>query len=150
MQLQERVKNCNGCAACVGGCKSVCVKMKDLEEGRIKREPIIDENGCSRCNACFLFCPLFNPVELPEFEEFYEYSEAFEGRDMPKLYRETMRNVKAGQQVEFVGTLCEIAALKSLSGDKIRPNLTLKPLYCDDEKRAKDPACAVCTFYQED
>ena len=90
-----------------------------------------------------------NPVELPDFEEYYEYSEAYADRDMPKLYRKTMRDAKAGQHVEFVGTLCQIAALKSLSGDRIRPNLILKPLWCSEEKRAADPACAGCMFYAD-
>ena len=89
------------------------------------------------------------PVVLPCVEEFDAYDPAFAERDMPKICRETMRSVKAGQHTEFVGTLCEIAALKSLSGDKLRPNLIIRPLYCDEEKRAQDPACAVCRFYQE-
>ena len=149
MQLREKIELCNGCAACVVACKYVCVKMEDAEADRSKRLPRVDENGCNKCNACMLFCPLYNPVELPIFEEFYEYDPSFAHRDMPKLYRETMRSVKAGQHTEFVGTLCEIAALKSLSGDKLRPNLILKPLYCDEEKRAQDPACAACRFYQQ-
>lgn len=113
-------------AACVVACKYVCVKMEEAEADRSKRLPRVDENGCNKCNACMLFCPLYNPVELPIFEEFYEYDPSFAHRDMPKLYRETMRSVKAGQHTEFVGTLCEIAALKSLSGDKLRPNLIFK------------------------
>ena len=52
-------------------------------------------------------------MELPDFEEYYEYSEEYADRDMPKLYRKTMRDAKAGQHVEFVGTLCQIAALKT-------------------------------------
>ncbi len=150
MQLTDRVKNCNGCGACVVGCKYVCVKMEKAEEGRIKRQPKINENGCSKCNACVLFCPLFNPVTLPDFEEYYKFSEEFENRDMPKIYRQTMRDVKAGQHTEFIGTLCEIAALKSLMGDKLRPNLILKPLYCDEEKRAGDVACMACMFYSKE
>ena len=148
MQMTERVPYCNGCGACVVACKHSCVKLVEPKEGRTRKQPIKDANGCQKSNACFLFCPLFNPVELPKFDEFYEYDESFDERDMPKLYREVMRGVKAGQHVEFVGTLCQIAALKSLSGDKIRPNLILKPLFCDEEKRAKDPACAVCRFYE--
>ena len=117
------------------------------DETSRKLAPVVNENGCSKCNACVLFCPLFNPVELPDFEQFYEYSEEYGERDMPAVYRKTMRDVKAGQHVEFVGTLCEIAALKSLFGDKLYPNLILKPLFCDDEKRAKEPCCRECRFY---
>lgn len=148
MQLTDRVKNCNGCAACVVACKARCVKMVERDEGSRKKIAWVLEDGCDKCNACVLFCPLFNPVELPIFEEYYEYGEEFDERDMPELYRETMRGVKAGQHTEFVGTLCQIAALKSLSGDKIRPNLILKPLWCSEEKRAADPACAGCRFYK--
>ena len=148
MQLTDRVKNCNGCAACVVGCKYVCVKMEERHDGEsCKKQPVIDENGCNRCNACVLFCPIFNPVELQDFEQFYEYSDEYGERDMPAIYRQTMRNVKAGQHVEFIGTLCEIAALKSLFGDKLYPNLILKPLFCDEEKRAKEPCCRECAFY---
>ena len=148
MQLTERIKNCNGCSACVVACKAVCVKMKESEEEGAKKRPVVDEDGCNKCNACMLWCPIYNPVELPDFEEYYKFTEEFADRDLPQIYRSTMRRVKAGQHTEFVGTLCEIAALKSLMGDKIRPNLILKPLYCDDEKRAKDPACMACVFYK--
>ena len=149
MQLTDRVKNCNGCAACVVACKERCVKMKERGDESSKSIAWILEDGCHKCNACVLFCPLFNPVQLPEFEEYYEYSEEYADRDMPKLYRKTMRDAKAGQHVEFVGTLCQIAALKSLSGDRIRPNLILKPLWCSEEKRVQDPACAGCMFYAD-
>ncbi len=147
MQLTDRVKNCNGCAACVVACKDRCVRMVDRDYESKKSIAWVLEDGCNRCNACVLFCPLFNPVELPIFEEYYEYSEEFDKRDMPQLYRQTMREVKAGKHTEFIGTLCQIAALKSLSGDKIRPNLILKPLWCTEEKRAAEPACAGCAFY---
>lgn len=148
MQLTDRVKNCNGCAACVVGCKYVCVKMEDRPEGQgKKKQPAINENGCSKCNACVLFCPLFNPVELPKFEKYYEFTEEYADRDMPHIYRQTMRSVRAGQHTEFIGTLCEIAALKSLLGDKTFPNLIFKPLYCSDEKREKEPCCRECPFY---
>ena len=78
MQLRERIEACNGCAACVVGCKYVCVKMEEAD-GKVKKLPLVDENGCSKCNACVLFCPLYNPVELPVFEEFYAYDPAFAG-----------------------------------------------------------------------
>ena len=70
-----------------------------------------------------------------------------EDRDMPKLYRETMRKARAGQHTEFVGTLCQIAALKSLNGDKIPQNLILKPLLCTKEKQESEPCCGECIFY---
>ena len=64
MQLTENIKNCNGCGACDVACKARCVKITETEDGR--REPVIDERGCNKCNACRLYCPLFNPVDLPE------------------------------------------------------------------------------------
>ena len=75
MQLTERVKNCNGCSACVVGCKYVCVKMEGPAEGRTKKQPVVNEDGCSKCNACMLYCPLYNPVQRPEFKEYYESQE---------------------------------------------------------------------------
>ena len=180
MQLLERVKNCNGCAACVVPCKHNAVKMHDRtteearellikhsdkqieeaaefentgshgkkEEGGKKKVAILNEGACDRCNACVLFCPIFNPVELPEFEDWYEYDPAFDERDMPKYYRETMRMARAGRHTEFVGTLCQIAALKSLNGDNIPQNLILKPLLCTKEKQEKEPCCRDCIFYK--
>lgn len=147
MQLTDRIKNCNGCGACVVACKYVCVKMKE-EEGSSKRLPEVNENGCSKCNACMLYCPLYNPVELPDFEEFYESQEDIRARDMAPIYRATMRSVKEGRHTEFVGTLCQIAALKSLRGDKLAHNLAIFPVYCDEEQRKSDPACAACGFYK--
>ena len=73
MQLVDRVELCNGCGACRVACKYQCVKMKENEEGLIR--PVKDENGCQKCNACMLFCPIYNPVELPEFETFYDSAE---------------------------------------------------------------------------
>ena len=69
MQLTDRIKNCNGCGACVVACKYVCVKMEE-KDGLLR--PAVNENGCNKCNACVLFCPLYNPVELPEFQQFFE------------------------------------------------------------------------------
>lgn len=163
MQLLERVKHCNGCAACVVPCKHNAVKLfgRDSEEAKEllskhpdkhhpegkKKVAIVNEGACDRCNACVLFCPIFNPVELPEFEDWYEYDPAFDERDMPKYYRETMRMARAGKHTEFVGTLCQIAALKSLNGDKIPQNLILKPLLCTKEKQDSEPCCSECIFY---
>lgn len=164
MQLLERVKHCNGCGACVVPCKHNAVKLFDrgsdeakdiLAKFPEKNHPtgskkvgIVNEGACDRCNACVLFCPIFNPVELPEFDEWYEYDPAFDDREMPKLYRETMRKARAGQHTEFVGTLCQIAALKSLNGDKIPQNLILKPLLCTKEKQESEPCCGECRFYK--
>lgn len=146
MQIVDRVKNCNGCGACAVGCKHSCIKMEG-EDG-LKR-PVLNENGCQKCNACILFCPLYNPVELPVFDEYYEAKEDVRKRDMPATYRQTMRSLKEGNHTEFVGTLCQIAALKSLKGDKIPPNLILYPVYCDEEQRKSNPACAACNFYSK-
>ena len=150
MQLTERVKECNGCGACVVACKQVCVKMKEPSEGRTKKQPVVNEDGCNKCNACMLYCPLYNPVSLPDFEEYYEFAPEFADRDMPALYRKTMKSVNSGQHTEFIGTLCEIAALKSLMGDKLKRNLVIRPLWCSNEKRAEDPACAACMFYNKE
>ena len=145
MQLTERIKNCNGCEACVVACKSVCVKM-ETKDG-VKR-PVVNEGNCKRCNACTLYCPLYMPVTMPEFKEFFESSEDIRGREMAPLYRATSRQVKSGQYTEFVGTLCQIAAMKSIRGDKNDPNLKFFPIFCDEAQRASNPACAACMFYK--
>lgn len=164
MQLLDRVKFCNGCGACVVVCKDRCVKMHpaDSEDAReiladakkpqggdrTKSVPVLNEGGCNKCNACALFCPLFNPVDMPQFEQWFEYDEKLQRDDMPSAYREAMRSVREGKHTEFVGTLCEIAALISLMGNKIRPNLILKPLYCDEEKRGSEGPCKECIYYK--
>ncbi|MBS5334848.1 MAG: hypothetical protein DBY08_00235 [Clostridiales bacterium] len=145
MQLTDRIKNCNGCGACVVACKYVCVKMEE-KDGLLR--PAVNENGCNKCNACVLFCPLYNPVELPEFQQFFESSEDVRNRDMAPIYRKTMRNAKEGKHTEFVGTLCQIAALKSLRGDKLDHSIALFPVYCDEEQRSSCAACAACKFYK--
>lgn len=145
MQLTDKVKNCNGCEACVVGCKYGCVKMQRDEQNH--KFPVIHEDGCSRCNNCFLYCPLYIPVSLPEFKEFYEYQDECYERDMAKVYRETMRALKSGQSAEFVGTLCQIAALKSLMGDKLKPNLKIYPMHCDPQAPRR-PECGACPFYK--
>ena len=162
MQLLERVKNCNGCGACIVPCKHNAVSLLDRSDERIteimertgneskegkKKAAHVNEGACDRCNACVLFCPLFNPVEIPKFDEWYEFDEAFDEREMHKVYRETMRKARSGQHTEFVGTLCQIAALKSLNGDKIPQNLIIKPLVCKREKRESEACCRNCAFY---
>ena len=145
MQLTENIKNCNGCAACQMACKTRAVKMIVNEEGR--KVPFIDEKACNKCNACRMYCPLYMPVELPEFKDWYEFDEKYMERDMAQVYRETSRSVKNGQFTEFVGTLCQIAALKSLMGDRLRPNLKLYPLACTPETQAAH-GCKDCVFYK--
>ena len=142
------LRRCAGCGACVVACKYRCVKMEKDGDGNSR--PVVNENGCSKCNACMLFCPLYNPVELPVFEEFFDAPEGVDvrDRDMAPIYRAAMRGAREGKHTEFAGTLCQIAALKSLNGDKIPPNLLLFPIFCDDEQRRSNPACAVCKFYE--
>ena len=43
MQITDRIKNCNGCGACIVGCREYCMKMEKDADGRMK--PVIDENG---------------------------------------------------------------------------------------------------------
>ena len=111
---------------------------------------VSNERGCRKCNACILFCPLYNPVELPEFEEFFDAPEGMDvrKREMAPIYRATMRSVREGKHTEFVGTLCQIAALKSLRGDQLAHNLAIFPIYCDEEQRKSEPACMECSFYK--
>lgn len=142
MQILDRVRNCNGCSACIVGCKEHCIKMVERENGKF---PEIYEGGCNKCNNCVLYCPLFNAVELPKFENFFEYDEKFYNRDMPKVYRKTMRSIRSGAQTEFIGTLCQIAGLKSLLGDRLARNLTITPLYCDPNN-PKRKECNGCIF----
>lgn len=83
------------------------------------------------------------PVELPKFETFFEDTGVLD-RDMPTVYREVMRKAKAGEHVEFTGTLCQIAALKSLLGDKLPHNLIVYPVFCD---KTNMEACKECKFW---
>ena len=85
-------------------------------------------------------------MDLPDFDDWYEFNEEYYKRDMPPVYRQTMRSAKTGQHTEFVGTLCQIAALKSLMGDRLRPNLVIYPMICTEETREKY-GCRECAFY---
>lgn len=145
MQLTDRIPNCNGCEACIVACKYACVKMEKKDGAK---RPVINENGCNKCNSCVLYCPLYNPVELPEFEDLFDSEENVREREMAPIYRATMRSVKSGQHTEFVGTLCQIAALKSLRGDRLSHNLAIFPIYCDEEQRSSCDACRACGFYK--
>lgn len=143
MQLTDRVENCNGCEACMLGCKHACIKIHRNEQG--SKVPVINEDGCQKCNNCFLYCPIYNPVELPDFDEYYEYKDEYYERDMAKVYRETIRKIKAGETTEFIGTLCQIAGLKSVMGDKLSHDLRIFPLYCHPENPRR-PECHGCIY----
>jgi NAD-dependent dihydropyrimidine dehydrogenase PreA subunit len=146
MQLTERVPNCNGCSACVVGCYNRSIEMR-VDEKTGNKYPYVRENGCNKCNNCILYCPLFNPVELPTFDKYYEYDRKYYERDLPKIYRETMRKAKNGEHVEFIGPLCQIAALKSVMGDKMPPNVIVVPLACDMDNPDR-PECSECIFWK--
>lgn len=147
MQILDRINSCNGCSACIVGCKEFSIKMVLDENGN--KKPVINENGCNKCNNCLLYCPVFNPVELPEFEDFYEYNDEYYQREMPKVYRQTMRTLKEGTATSFAGPLCQIAGLKSLMGDRLSHNLELYPMFCDIDNPVR-PECADCKFWRKD
>lgn len=147
MQILDRISTCNGCSACIVGCKASAIKMVPDENGL--KHPVIDENGCTKCNNCVLYCPVFNPVELPEFDTFYEYREEFYHRDMSKVYRQTMRSLKEGTTTQFTGTLCQIAGLKSLMGDKLSHDLVIYPLFCDPDNPEREE-CRDCVFWKKE
>ena len=138
------IKNCNGCQACEVACRRRCIKTEVQADGF--KKPIVNMDGCDKCNACRLYCPLYMPVSMPELEQFYEFDGDVYGRDMPAIFRETMRKLKAGEHAEFVGTLCQIAGLISLLGDKVSPRLKLFPVLCDKEN-PRNSGCANCQFY---
>jgi len=146
MQIRDTIKNCNGCGACAVVCKEACIKIEKDETGN--KYPVVNENGCKKCNNCKLYCPLFNDTEIPIFEECFDYKEEYYNRDMANVYRTTLRKLKDHQVVEFVGTLCQIAGLKSLLGDKLSHNLRLYPLMCDKDN-PKRPECVDCVFYKD-
>jgi len=144
IQFTEKIKNCNGCEACVVGCKYGLVTIQRDEQGH--KYPVINEDGCISCNHCYMYCPIYNPISLPEFKTFSEYKDEYYERDMAMVYRETMKTLKTGQNAEFTGTLCQIAALKSLMGDKLKPRLKVTPVYCDPQAPRR-PECGACPFY---
>lgn len=145
MQIVDRVPDCNGCSACIVGCYDRTIEMKkDPKTGN--KYPRVKENGCSKCNNCILYCPLYLPVELPTFTQYFAYDRTYYERDMPKIYRETMRDAKAGKHIHFTGPLCQVAALQALLGDTIPPNLTILPLACDPGHPDR-PECARCHFW---
>lgn len=146
MQLIDKIPSCNGCSACVVGCKISCVKMKDNEDSY--KYPEINEDGCTKCNNCFLYCPLYNPVDLPEFNDFFEYDEKYYNRDMPAVYRKTMRQAREGH-ADFVGPLCQVAGLMSLMGNKLDESIKIYPLYCDVENPRR-PECLKCQFWKKE
>lgn len=146
MQIVDRIENCNGCGACIIGCKKYCIKMEEKEDK--SKKPKIYEDSCILCNNCILYCPLYMPVNMPEFETFYEYDDKYYYRDMEKVYREALRKSKTGETTEFTGTLCQIAGLISLMGDKIKPNVNFYPLYCDPENPRREE-CKECKFIEK-
>lgn len=145
VQIIERIGQCNGCSACILGCRERAIKMIADENGN--KYPRIEEDACSKCNNCVLYCPEFNPVELPEYEKFYEYDDRYYTRDMPPIYRDTLRKVRNGEHVEFVGTLCQVAGLKSVMGDSLPSSVAVSPLYCDS-KDPKRPECVSCRYWK--
>lgn len=146
MQILDRIKRCNGCSACIVGCKERCMKMIPDEKGN--KYPFIEEGGCNRCNNCVLYCPEFMPLTaLPSFDSFYiGDNRRYYDRDMPRVYREIMRQINSNQQASFVGTMCQIAGLISLMGDRLSPHLHLAALWCDVDDPAR-PECAICQYW---
>ncbi len=95
-------------------------------DGEEKSFPLINEGACSKCNNCVLCCP-YMPIELPKLEDFYSISMSLSQRYAEGIPDNILGTVK---QVTFAGTLCRIAGLKALMGDKLNENLSLKPPYC--------------------
>ncbi len=145
MIKSKGIKNCTGCQACLVACKRMCIKTEVSEDGF--KNPVVNMDGCDKCNACRLYCPMYFPVDLPQFEQYYEDNGEIYNRDMPPIYRETMRKLKAGEHTEFAGTLCQIAGLKALLGDRLPQRLFLFPVACD-VSNPKTEACKDCPFYK--
>lgn len=145
MEKSKGVTRCKGCEACVVACKRNCIKVTVDEKGI--KHPIVNMDGCYKCNACKMYCPMCFPVVMEKYDKFYETDENLYDRDMAKVYREAMRNVRSGMRTEFYGTLCQIAALKSLLGDRIPPKLIVYPVKCDPNNPARS-TCVDCEFYK--
>ena len=45
MQIMDKIKDCNGCSACIVGCKDSAIKMEYKGE---KKFPLINEGACSK------------------------------------------------------------------------------------------------------
>ena len=57
--MNDKLKECCGCAACQQICPMNCITMEADEEGFIY--PKIDESICIRCNKCENICPIYHP-----------------------------------------------------------------------------------------
>ncbi len=145
MEKSKGVTRCKGCEACIVACKRNCIKV--VKDKKDIKHPIVNNDGCYKCNACKMYCPMCFPVDMKEFTKFYECDEDLYSRDMAKVYRETMRSVREGMRTEFYGTLCQVAALKSLMGDKIPSRLVIYPVECDPKNPARR-TCEDCEFYK--
>ena len=66
-QLTEVIKNCNGCGACVVGCKDRCVKMVENEEG----ENVMNEETMREI-TCYAE-PLVQEAEAGERFQFFRH-----------------------------------------------------------------------------
>ncbi|MCQ2547671.1 MAG: hypothetical protein MJ145_01545 [Clostridia bacterium] len=148
MRLNKGIENCNGCEACIVACKKVCIKLEDYNhETKDEKNPVVNLDGCLKCNSCKLHCPIFWPVTMPEFTEMLPPNDGYYYREMAPIYRKTMQSVNARNFTEFTGTLCQIAALISLMGDKIPTNLKFNPVACDPEANGRE-CCKNCMFYK--
>lgn len=56
--------SCTGCAACLNICPVQALSMRADEEGFLR--PYIDYSICINCGKCEKFCPILNPIVLPE------------------------------------------------------------------------------------
>lgn len=66
-------EKCSGCTACEHVCPTVCIKMKEDEEGFLY--PSIDKTKCIHCNKCEKVCPIKNmSVENTETKVFVGYN----------------------------------------------------------------------------
>lgn len=61
-------ENCTGCAACIAVCNDKAISFDFNEVG--ERKPKIDEQRCINCLRCEKVCPVFNPINTFEKEDF--------------------------------------------------------------------------------